>query len=44
MAGYIFRRFLQAVPVFFGTTLLITMAGGTMEDAKIVAAIVADRR
>jgi oligopeptide transport system permease protein len=23
MAGYIFRRFLQAVPVFFGTTLLI---------------------
>lgn len=37
MAGYIFRRFLQAVPVFFGTTLLIYFMTFTMPGDPIVA-------
>lgn len=37
MAGYIFRRFLQAVPVFFGTTLLIYFMTFAMPGDPIVA-------
>ena len=37
MAGYIFRRFLQAVPVFFGTTLLIYYMTFVMPGDPIVA-------
>lgn len=37
MAGYILRRFLQAVPVFFGTTLLIYFMTFAMPGDPIVA-------
>jgi oligopeptide transport system permease protein len=37
MAGYIFRRFLQAVPVFFGTTLLIYFMTFAMPGDPIIA-------
>ena len=37
MAGYIFRRFLQAIPVFFGTTLLIYYMTFAMPGDPIIA-------
>jgi len=37
MAGYILRRFLQAIPVFFGTTLLIYFMTFAMPGDPIVA-------
>jgi oligopeptide transport system permease protein len=37
MAGYIFRRFLQAIPVFFGTTFLIYFMTFAMPGDPIIA-------
>lgn len=37
MAGYIFRRFLQAIPVFFGTTFLIYFMVFAMPGDPIIA-------